>query len=432
MIKRVYTILLILIFSTSLFASGFQINEHGARGMAMGGAYVGLATDASAAYLNPAAIAFMKGSKFSIGASYIAPMSTFTGKNDHFTRSWDLKDRFFTPINVYFTHKLSDKVGIGFAVNNPFGLGTEWPEEWEGRYSAVETEIRTFNFTPTVSYKFSEKFALSAGFSVSYADVLIHRKVQGLFINPQTNLPVVLGGDVDTEMEGDAWAFGFNASLMYKPSESLSLGLTYKSQIKYDFEGDATSKLPDTTPEVLKPLASQIFPFGSIKAPLTTPSVLTVGLAYKANKNFILTADFQYNMWSSYDKLQVDFDDWAGQQILSTRDYEDTYIVRTGMEYRTSKKLALRAGLFYDKNPVKDEKLDPTLPDADRVGFNFGFGYNLTKNLSIDVAYLYLHFVDRTIDNSQEFLPLFPQEIYLNGKYESSANLFALNFNYNF
>jgi len=431
-VKRVCTLLFILVLSTSLIASGFQINEHGARGMAMGGAYVGLANDATAAYLNPAAIAFLKETKLSLGATYIAPMSTFTGSNKHFTRSWDLKKKFFTPINAYFTQKLSDKVGIGFAVNNPFGLGTEWPANWDGRYSTVETEIRTFNFTPSVSYKFSEKFSASVGFSVAYADVLIHRKVQGLFIHPKTKLPVVLGGDVDTRMEGDAWSFGFNASIMYRPSESLSLGFTYKSQIKYDFKGTAVSKLPTTTPAAVKPLASKIFPYGSIKAPLTVPSVLTFGLAYKANKDFILTTDFQYNMWSSYDKLKVTFDEWAGRQIVSKRDFENSYIIRTGAEYRTSKKFALRAGLYYDKNPVKDEKLDPTLPDSDRIGFNMGFGYRLSEDLSIDVAYLYLHFVDRKIDNSQEFLPIFPKKVYLNGKYESNAHLFALNFNYNF
>ncbi|MFA8343650.1 MAG: OmpP1/FadL family transporter [Rhodothermaceae bacterium] len=425
--KRVYTLLFILIFSTSLLASGFQINEHGARGMAMGGAYVGLANDASAAYMNPAAVAFLNGTKLSLGATYIAPMSTFTGDNDHFTKSWDLKKRFFTPINVYFTHKLNDKVGIGFAVNNPFGLGTEWPGNWDGRYSTVETEIRTFNFTPTVSYKFSEKFSASVGFSVSYADVLINRKIQ--VAHPQLGYL----GDADTKMEGDTWSYGFIAAVMYKPSESLSLGAVFKSQINYEFEGDATTELPQNVPSAM----SALFPKGSIDAPLNAPAVLTAGLAYKANEKFTVTADFQYNMWSSYDKLQVNFKEWVNpsdgtNKLISHRDYEDSYIARVGAEYRTSERLALRAGFYYDKNPVKDERLDPTLPDADRIGFNAGFGVKLSDNLSMDVAYLYLHFIDRTIDNSQEFLPIAPTPVSLNGKYESNAHLFALNFNYNF
>ena len=142
-------------------------------------------------------------------------------------------------------------------------------------------------------------------------------------------------------------------------------------------------------------------------------------------------------MWSSYDKLQVNFDDWINpttseKSLVSERDYENSYIVRTGAEYKATKNLALRAGIFYDKNPVKDKKLDATLPDADRIGFNLGFGYNFTKNFSIDVAYLYLNFVDRTIDNSSEFLPISNPPVYLDGKYESNANLLAINFNYNF
>lgn len=432
MTKRVYTILIALLFSATLFASGFQINEHGARGMAMGGAFVGLANDASAAYLNPAGIAFFKGTKLSLGATYIAPRSTFTGKNQYFTQPWDLKDRFFTPINVYFTHKFSDKIGFGFAVNNPYGLGTEWPENWQGRYNAVETEIRTFTFTPSVSYKFSEKFAASVGFSVAYADVLINRKV--LVAIPQTGTVL---GDADTKMEGDGWAYGFIAAVMFKPSEVFSIGATYRSKIKFDFEGDAKTTLPSTIPAPYVPIFEMAMPKGSISAPLEAPSVFSVGLAYRANKQFTMTADLQYNMWSSYDKLQVNFDEWTNpsdgtNKLISKRDYENSYIIRTGAEYKTSNKLSLRAGIFYDKNPVKDEKLDATLPDSDRIGFNLGFGYHLTNNLSIDVAYLYLHFVDRTIDNSQEFLPISNPPVYLNGKYESNANLIALNFNYNF
>jgi len=90
----------------------------------------------------------------------------------------------------------------------------------------------------------------------------------------------------------------------------------------------------------------------------------------------------------------------------------------------------LRAGVFYDNNPVKNERVDPTLPDADRIGLNIGFGYKISKNLSIDFAYLFLRFFERTITNSKEsytsgFAPF-------NGVYNSTAHLTGFNFSYNF
>ena len=45
-----------LLISTSLFAGGFQLNEHGARAMALGGAFTGVANDPSAVYWNGAGI----------------------------------------------------------------------------------------------------------------------------------------------------------------------------------------------------------------------------------------------------------------------------------------------------------------------------------------------------------------------------------------
>ena len=31
-----------------------------------------------------------------------------------------------------------DKISVGFGVFNPFGLGNQWPDDWEGRYIATD------------------------------------------------------------------------------------------------------------------------------------------------------------------------------------------------------------------------------------------------------------------------------------------------------
>ncbi|MEW6703001.1 MAG: outer membrane protein transport protein, partial [Bacteroidota bacterium] len=95
--------------------------------------------------------------------------------------------------------------------------------------------------------------------------------------------------------------------------------------------------------------------------------------------------------------------------------------VRGGLEYKASESFALRGGVFYDRNPVKDEYVEPTLPDADRVGLNVGFGGKLTENLGIDFSYLLLLFADRQITGSK---------FGFNGTYSNVAHLFGLNFSY--
>jgi long-chain fatty acid transport protein len=107
----------------------------------------------------------------------------------------------------------------------------------------------------------------------------------------------------------------------------------------------------------------------------------------------------------------------------SERNYENTFIVRGGAEYKTSDVFALRAGVFYDKNPIKTEYVDPTLPDADRIGINAGFGYKFTENFGIDFGYLLLLFQDREVTNT---VP----DINFNGTYENMSHVFSIDFSY--
>ncbi len=407
--------LILLVFSVNslLFSSGFQINENGARALSMANAFTGLADDPSAVHFNPAGITQLSGTRFLFGTTLIMPAASFRGPSPSVEET-KMKEKVFTPINFYFTQQLSDKLFFGFGVNNPYGLGTSWDEEWVGRYMTTDVEIRTFNFTPVIAYKLMENLSISAGFTYSYADVIIEKMV---------GFAPFSAPDAKVNLEGDGSGFGFTAGLLFNITKDFSFGASYRSSIDYEFEGTAV------TENAPAQFASRL-PNGGIKAPLTVPDNLNFGIAFKGIDNLLLTADIQFVGWSSYDSLIVNRED-GSRLSASAREYENSYIVRFGTEYGISNKLDLRGGLFYDKNPVPDERLDPTLPDADRLGFNIGLGYKFTEKFGIDIAYLFLRFAERTITNSEEsyassgFAPM-------NGTYTSSANLFGINLSYNF
>ncbi|RJP64448.1 MAG: hypothetical protein C4539_14470 [Ignavibacteriales bacterium] len=425
--KIILSIIVFVAFACQVYASGFQINESGSRAMGLGGAFVGLADDPSALYFNPAGVTQLSGLRFSIGATYIKPSSTFTGPSPSTTES-KLKDRFFYPANFYASYEAGNDFWVGLAFNDPFGLGTEWEENWVGKYRTTKTEIRTFNFSPTVAYKINDQLSVAAGLTISYADVIIERKIPVVVQN--NPLP-----DAHISLEGNATSFGFNLGVLYKPVQDFSVGLAFHSSVKYDMKGDATVTLGAGTPAAYQAAILSAMPKGSISAPLTVPYVATLGLAYHVNPGWVLVGDFQFNGWSTYDKLEVTFDDLpkgSSNPSVSERDFQNSFIARLGTEYVVNDPLALRFGVLYDKNPVKDERLDPTLPDADRIGLNIGIGYKFTESLSVDFAYFYLMFMERTIDNSQEaiILPNYSATV-LNGKYNSNAHLIGLNINYN-
>jgi long-chain fatty acid transport protein len=85
--------------------------------------------------------------------------------------------------------------------------------------------------------------------------------------------------------------------------------------------------------------------------------------------------------------------------------------------------LQLRAGYIYDHTPAPTMYVEPLLPDASRNEVSVGLGYKLTKHLSVDLAYLYIKFDQRkAVGTALNF----------DGTYNSSANLFAVDFGYSF
>jgi len=419
-VKKLHTIAIVLMFITSnYFASGFQINEQGSKAMAMGGAFTGLANDVSAIYFNPSGITQLSGTNFLVGATLISPSASFRGPLPSITET-KMEKQLFTPIHFGITHQVNDKLHLGFSVNNNYGLGTKWDKEWIGKFMAVETNIRTFFFTGVASYKVSDILSLGFGYSFAYGDVLIGKKANLSPFNAEAYL----------ELSGNGTGSGFTAGLLLTPSKAISIGLSYRSEVRIDFTGDATAT---GAPKQYDGL----LPHGAIEAPLTTPSNITLGVAIKPNKKLTFTADYQYVGWASYDKLEVKFNDYTfpdgTNNTASVRDYNNTFIARAGMEYLFSKSLALRAGILYDKNPIDDSKVDPTLPDADRLGFNAGIGYKLSKNLSVDLAYMFLRFDERKITNSEESYSGISNSIApMNGVYNSSAHLLSMTLSYNF
>jgi long-chain fatty acid transport protein len=278
-LTRTLKVLVVLVVCVSMvFASGYQIGEHGARAMGMGGAYVAQASDGSAIFFNPAGLSFQKGLKVLLGATLITPATTFTGPTPS-TAKTDMVSQTFNPINAYITYTMDNGLSFGLGVYNPYGLGTEWPATWVGRYYAVKSDIQSFYINPSVSYRFSDKLAVGVGVSYVTATVTLERKL------PLTPMP-----DGGFKLDGDGTGINFDAGLLWKPTPALSVGASYRSETKIDFEGDATfSNIPGVAPFTL------LFPSGVTgKATLPMPSSLMAGVAYDITKDLTVEADFQY------------------------------------------------------------------------------------------------------------------------------------------
>lgn len=415
---KLFTFILLLSLGVSqVFAGGFQLNEHNARALGMGDAFTSVADDPSAIYFNGAGITQLSGFNLMLGTTMIAPIFTFRGVTPQ-VKEYDATKQAFFPTHFYATYRYNNDWAFGLGFTSPFGLGSEWSSDWPGKYLAIETSVKVFTITPTAAYKVLDNLSVSAGLVYSFASVIITKKT------PQTPF----AGDAYIRMNGkDNSAFGYNLGVLYKPTDKLSIGASFHSKITYKLKGTVSTSGASQ-------LASML-PNGDVSADLTTPLNLAFGISYKVIPQLLLSADFQYVGWSSYDTLTMNFSN-PKEAVASPRLYDNSYIVRFGAEYNLTPDWDIRAGIYVDKSPVKAQYINPSLPESQRLGMSFGASYKLSHNLTASAAYLFSRNSQITVGNSQEDYSTGDVSANtnspFNGTYNSYANLASFTLSYNF
>jgi long-chain fatty acid transport protein len=437
------------------FGSGFAINEQDAKAVAMGGAFVAQADDPSAVYYNPAGILQLEGTQVSVGMSPIMPdakfetdgnranlpppvLSTWRGPSAGATTSIE-DDTFWIP-NAYITQKINDRWGFGFGAFSNFGLATEWPDDWEGRFitGGVKAEITTLSLNPVIAFKPVERLSLAAGPVLQYLDIELKNKIPNVrgFPLGTTGPPIIGPGAVPeagVKLTGDDWAWGWNAALLYGITDTLKFGASYRSRIKHTITGGDVKFSPEGVNGYTNTGGS---------ADLELPAIGYLGLAW-CSKPLTLEFDVQWTEWSTYHELKVQFDDPLGgvvSGIQSEKDWKNVWAYRFGAQYSVTDYLDLRAGIIYDPSPIPNKSLDPLLPSGDRWLYCVGFGTHYQK-FTFDFAYNYLDDESREFDNSVgdaptnpvTGAPIFGPGTRMTGKFKDvDAHIFAINLSYKF
>lgn len=406
--KRIFAVFTSLSIFLSLmvsqvFAAGFALPEQGMAAMGMSSAFVGQADDPSAVWYNPAGITQLDGFSVRSGAVLIYP--AFAHENTDGTT--DVASRAsHMPAIFYTTYKVNDRVALGFGVNNPFGLATDWHHNSETSQVALLSQVISTEFNPNVAFKITKDLSLAVGVTYVYLAAKLTSMVN---VNPAPP-PAVLRY---SELSGSGDGWGGNIAAHYKISDSLSTGISYRSRVKVEIKGNAT----------LGTIASQA------STAITLPDLLAWGISYKPTEKLTLNADLGYTWWSTYDTLVVAADNPIFNKSYD-KQWNDVWNIRFGGEYRVTDNWKIRAGLQYDKNPVPDHYFETRVPDTDRAGVSIGAGYTY-KNLTVDFAYLYLKFLTRNIgDSGQDDGTTNPHS--LNGTYKADAHVAGLSLAYKF
>ena len=351
------------------------MNLQGQTQQGMASAGTALMQDASSLFFNPGGASFVNNNEISIGATMVASKGTFLEHNTFATAKTN--SPLGTPFTAYglFQLKDSSKLKLGLAVYTPFGSTVEWENGWSGRFALTRLQLLSIFFQPTVSYRITDKIGVGAGFVYSYGKV-----------NLQKDIPT-LGQDGNfghAELAGTGHGFGYNVGVYIEPTDYLSIGLTYRSQVNMKLnKGTATFTVPESLEEN--------FPSGEFNGTLPLPQVVTLGLAVKPNDKLAIALDVNYVGWKAYDTLAFDYvtNTESLEDTKSPRNYKNIFAFRLGGQYTLADKLAIRAGIGYGISPVQDGYVTPETPDANRISYTIGLGYAIGEHFAVDASLLY-------------------------------------------
>lgn len=440
----------------STLASSFALIEQSVSGMgtayAVGSSGIG---DASTVFFNPAGMSRLSGTNISGGiqALYsqvdIKSSAVYNPRNPAlgpgglgiagdpiFGKSKTDTDLFAIVPSGYITHQYNDRVWFGFGMNAPFGLETEYDDNWVGRYHAIKSELLTYNFNPSMALKFTDHATIAVGLSALYADGELTQAVDGELISrlggATCGFPAgSLGCDGKAKLTGDDWGFGFNFGLLLEPTENTRLGFHYRSKIELELEGD--SKVEGLIGPVIGLNGKQ-----DAGLDITLPDSLSVSAYHALNTQWALVADVTWTQWSRISSLDIELAN--GSRSVSDWEYEDSTRYAIGAEYKHDPTWTLRTGLALDETPVPNSSLrSPRVPDEDRIWLSFGATYRYSPDITFDLGYAHLFVDDPKLsgvpDNNDPTLT-FPAGLTgfhsVSGDYDASVDIVGVQVNWKF
>lgn len=387
-------------FASTAHAAGFMLTEQSAG--SLGRAYAGAGvdgTDLSGVYYNPATMVLHKGTAIQMGFVGIGLNLDYVGEDangNEVTANGREKSQAIP--HGYIVHQINDKVWFGLGMTVPFGMGTEYDDNWAGNEHGISATILTFDLNPNFAFKLSEKFSVGVGASIQYAaaDLKIRKNITDDLANK--GIPVK-DASVRSEIDADSIAWGWNVGMMWSPLENLRFGVSYRSQIQHDAEGDLTIDQLSATAadgsdlsQYLGGILSQMKAYGDMDgaASVTAPAWAMASVAWDVNDLVSLYGTFRWTDWSSFDELKIDGNGETKSTIPNK--WRDTYLGSVGMDLRLTDWWTLRGGIAYESSPIANPRTRTAIiPDADRWWFAIGSSFKWSDNFQTDVSFAHLH-----------------------------------------
>ena len=411
-ILPVVTAASMLLISAQTSAAGFAIIESGASGL--GNAYAGGAAnaeDSSTIWFNPAGMTRLD-NEMMAAAHIIMVDSAFTDTGSTSALGGDLDptntDRTagggknaIIP-NLFWVKEIHKDLKLGLGINVPFGLGTDYDDDWIGRYHAVRSDVMTLNINPSIAYK-TGNTSLGFGINAQYINVELTSAIDLGALCQELGFPTstctAQGNDGFAELDADGWAYGYNFGILYDLNKNARVGFSYRSSMDHDVEGNADFTVPSTLDFLT---LSGDFTDTTLTGSVSLPASTSISYFQNINEKIAIMADYTLTSWSSFEELRIDY---ASQQddTATTQDWRDSARISLGLNYRYSPKWLYRMGVAIDETVISSNELRTArTPGSDRTWLAFGVTHQFDKSRSFSLGYAHLFVDDADINNTYE------------------------------
>lgn len=434
--------------STPVYGASFQILEQSTS--RLGTAFSGtasIADDPSTAFFNPAGMTQLDGRQITVAGHLILVESEFDDENSTAAAGTALQrplggnagetdELGFVP-NLYYVQPLSERWRVGLGISAPFGLKSEYDNDWIGRYHATESELVVLNINPSVAFAVNDRLSLGFGLSYQHIDTTLENEVDSFSAcvdagaDPATCAPTHGGpgnraADSSVKIEGDDDDLVVDLSAHWRPTDQTRVGLIWREGGDYTLEGNADFSLSSSCAS--DPACSGALQTldGDVEADVELPDTVTLSASHRLNESWQIHGDIAWTEWSSIQEIGVVNTD--NGQTVSNLDlqYDDTLRYALGASFDRDSRWTWRFGIAFDEAPQTDRDLvTPRIPDQDRFWTSVGFNYAFSDAGSVDVGYAHL-FVDTSEIDKVE------QGNRLAGDFDSHADILGAQVNWRF
>ncbi|USD43591.1 outer membrane protein transport protein [Vibrio sp. SCSIO 43135] len=293
-------------------------------------------------------------------------------------------------LSVFHARQLNEDVHLGLAFGTVGGSSLDYGHDWAGSNLMTDITLTALQFNPALSFRVTDQVSWGLGAQFNWASLEM-----GM-------------GSAQLEQSSD-WAYGFNAGVMYKHSDKLDLGVSFRSKVEHEFSTN------------LKTASSSTH---AVASDLAVPAIVDVSASYAATSDLNLLASIQLHRWSEWDQTVFDFgylpSNPAGLNSID-RQWDDVWKFAIGTDYRLNADWRLKAGFSYETSPQEDPtKQWVDLPVGEQYRYSLGASTQW-DGYTFDVFYEYADFGSVEIAERRDV------GIGINGTFEGRIHFVGMN-----